>query len=164
MSGVRDTNSVEWRAKFERVKADGFSRLRALWVVREILCPIVCKLLTWLCVPYIFAKGVFPLLGYSVRTNSSVYHFAWLAYLLLTLLCYIVKKLYMYLASLHDRIKDERYLIGTTLCNFQQEDATTHLEWMNEELLSCIVNNGVLFLFLCLFLLEVLWRHRFSFL
>ncbi|KAF3327808.1 hypothetical protein FCM35_KLT06414 [Carex littledalei] len=126
MSGVRDTNCVEWRAKFERVKADGFSRLRTLWVVREILWPIVSNLLTWLCVPYIFAKGVFPLLGCSVRTNSSVYHFAWLAYLLLSLLCYIVKRLYMCLASLHDRIKDDRYLIGTALCNFQQEDASTH--------------------------------------
>ncbi|CAN7119990.1 unnamed protein product [Brassica rapa subsp. narinosa] len=34
-----------WRAKFERVKEDGFSRLQGLWVLREIVLPVVMKLL-----------------------------------------------------------------------------------------------------------------------
>jgi E3 ubiquitin-protein ligase MARCH6 len=121
MSDVRNTTFPDWRVKFERVKADGFSDLSAFWVFRKILCPIVCTLLTWLCIPYMFAKGVFPLLGYSMRANSSAYHFSWFGYLVFSVLWYFVKKLHTWLTRLHDRIKDDRYLIGTTLCNYGED-------------------------------------------
>ncbi|OVA15638.1 zinc finger protein [Macleaya cordata] len=62
-----------WRVKFERVREDGFSRLRGIWVLREIVIPIIMKLLTALCVPYVFARGMFPALGYSLIVNSAVY-------------------------------------------------------------------------------------------
>ncbi|KAK4762105.1 hypothetical protein SAY87_029989 [Trapa incisa] len=52
-----------WRWKFERVREDGFSRLQGLWVLQEIVLPIMMKLLTALCVPYVLARGVFPVLG-----------------------------------------------------------------------------------------------------
>ncbi|CAI9298710.1 unnamed protein product [Lactuca saligna] len=35
------------------------------------------KLLTALCFPYVFARGVFPVFGYPLVVNSVVYRFAW---------------------------------------------------------------------------------------
>lgn len=110
-----------WRIKFEQVKADGFSRLRGLWVLREILAPILVKLLTALCVPYVFARGLFPLFGYSLIVNSAVYRFAWSGCLMLGLLWYWIRKLHQWFMDLHNSIRDDRYLIGRRLHNFREE-------------------------------------------
>ncbi|KAJ3707818.1 hypothetical protein LUZ61_011523 [Rhynchospora tenuis] len=117
---ARGTDFGDWPAKLARAKADGFSHLRALWVLHEILCPFLSFLLNWLCIPYVFAKGVFPLLGYSMRANSIVYHYAWLGYMVLLIMWFIFKKICIWLSGLHDCIRDDRYLIVPTLCNYQE--------------------------------------------
>ncbi|KAL5987701.1 putative E3 ubiquitin ligase sud1 [Asimina triloba] len=107
-----------WRIKFERVREDGFSRLRGLWVLREIVIPIVMKLLTALCIPYVFAKGFFPVLGYPLIVNSAVYRFAWLGCLIFSLVCFCAKRFHVWFTNLHNSIRDDRYLIGRRLHNF----------------------------------------------
>lgn len=110
-----------WRVKFEQVKADGFSRLRGLWVLREIVAPILIKLLTALSLPYVFARGVFPLFGYSLIVNSAVYRFAWSGCLILGLLWYWIRRFQQWFMDLHNSIRDDRYLIGRRLHNFREE-------------------------------------------
>ncbi|MCO5559734.1 hypothetical protein L7F22_013336 [Adiantum nelumboides] len=110
-----------WRIKFERVKADGFTRLRGLWVMREIVAPILVKLLTALCVPYVFARGLFPALGYSLLVNSAVYRFAWSGCLILGMLWYGIRCLQQWVSELHNAIRDDRYLIGKRLHNFGEK-------------------------------------------
>ncbi|KAM7263271.1 hypothetical protein ACFE04_000954 [Oxalis oulophora] len=107
-----------WRLKFERVKEDGFSRLQGLWILREIVFPITVKLLTALCIPYVLARGVFPVLGYPLVVNSAVYRFAWLGCLCLSLLCFCAKRFHVWFTNLHNSIRDDRYLIGRRLHNF----------------------------------------------
>ena len=107
-----------WRVKFERVREDGFSRLQGLWVLREIVLPIIMKLLTALCVPYVLARGVFPILGYPLVVNSAVYRFAWLGCLSLSFLCFCAKRFHVWFTNLHNSIRDDRYLIGRRLHNF----------------------------------------------
>ncbi|KAK1300989.1 hypothetical protein QJS10_CPB13g00368 [Acorus calamus] len=107
-----------WRVKFERVREDGFSRLQGLWVLREIVIPITAKLLTALCIPYVFAKGIFPVLGYPLIVNSAVYRFAWLGCLLFSVLCFCTKRFHVWFTNLHNSIRDDRYLIGRRLHNF----------------------------------------------
>ncbi|KAE8719355.1 putative E3 ubiquitin ligase SUD1 [Hibiscus syriacus] len=107
-----------WRVKFERVREDGFSRLQGLWVLREIVCPIIMKLLTALCVPYVLARGVFPVLGYPLVINSAVYRFAWLGCLCFSCLCFCAKRFHVWFTNLHNSIRDDRYLIGRRLHNF----------------------------------------------
>ncbi|KAL2939365.1 putative E3 ubiquitin ligase SUD1 [Bienertia sinuspersici] len=107
-----------WRAKFERVREDGFSRLQGLWVLREIVLPIILKLLTALCVPYVLARGVFPVLGYPLIVNSAVYRFAWLGCLCLSVLFFCAKRFHVWFTNLHNSIRDDRYLIGRRLHNF----------------------------------------------
>lgn len=110
-----------WRRKFERVRDDGFSRLRGLWVLREIVSPIISKLLTALCIPYVFAKGVFPIFGYSLIINSAVYRFAWLGCLIFSLLWFCAKRFHVWFTNLHNSIRDDRYLIGRRLHNFGED-------------------------------------------
>ncbi|XP_038694068.1 probable E3 ubiquitin ligase SUD1 isoform X2 [Tripterygium wilfordii] len=110
-----------WRMKFERVREDGFSRLRVLWVLREIVLPIIIKLLTALCVPYVLARGVFPVLGYPLIVNSAVYRFAWLGCLCFSVLCFCAKRFHVWFTNLHNSIRDDRYLIGRKLHNFRED-------------------------------------------
>nr|CAD1840119.1 unnamed protein product [Ananas comosus var. bracteatus] len=110
-----------WRRKFERVREDGFSRLRGLWVFREIVIPIITKLLTLLCVPYVFAKGIFPAFGYPLIVNSAVYRFAWIGCLLFGTLCFCAKRFHVWCTNLHNSIRDDRYLIGRRLHNYGEE-------------------------------------------
>ncbi|KAF9675889.1 hypothetical protein SADUNF_Sadunf09G0080300 [Salix dunnii] len=107
-----------WRIKFERVREDGFSRLRGLWVLQEIVFPIIMKLLTALCVPYVLSRGVFPVLGYPLAVNSAVYRFAWLGCLCFSVLCFCAKRFHVWFTNLHNSIRDDRYLIGRKLHNY----------------------------------------------
>ncbi|KAJ4810776.1 RING/FYVE/PHD zinc finger superfamily protein [Rhynchospora pubera] len=121
LSDVQGEIFGDWHVKLTRVKADGFSNLKAVWVLCDILYPLLSYLLNWLCIPYVLAMGVFPLLGYSNRANSSVYHFAWIGYRVFLVLCLMFKKLHIWLSSLHDHMRDDRYLIGRTLRNYQED-------------------------------------------
>ncbi|XWS39928.1 hypothetical protein CRYUN_Cryun18bG0096900 [Craigia yunnanensis] len=117
-----------WRIKFERVREDGFSRLQGLWVLREIVFPIIMKLLTALCVPYVLARGVFPVLGYPLVVNSAVYRFAWLGCLSFSFLCFCAKRFHVWFTNLHNSIRDDRYLIGRRLHNFGEDLEEKHSE------------------------------------
>lgn len=117
-----------WRIKFERVREDGFSRLQGLWVLREIVFPIIMKLLTALCVPYVLARGVFPVLGYPLVVNSAVYRFAWLGCLSFSLLCFCAKRFHVWFTNLHNSIRDDRYLIGRRLHNFGEDAVEKQIE------------------------------------
>lgn len=110
-----------WRMKFERVRDDGFLRLQGLWVLREIVVPIMMKLLTALCVPYVFARGIFPVLGYPLIVNSAVYRFAWLGCLLVGLMGFCVRRFHIWFTNVHNSIRDDRYLIGRRLHNFGED-------------------------------------------
>lgn len=111
-----------WRIKFERVREDGFSRLQGFWVLREIVLPIIMKLLTALCVPYVLARGLFPVFGYPLVVNSAVYRFAWLGCLGFGLLWYCGKRFHIWFTNLHNSIRDDRYLIGRRLHNYGEEN------------------------------------------
>nr|AID60082.1 zinc finger protein 3A [Brassica napus] len=109
-----------WKAKFERVEEDGFSRFQGLWVLKEIVSPILMKLLTALCVPYVLAKGVFPMLGYPLVVNSAVYRFAWIGCLSASLFFSCAKRCHVWFINLHNSIRDDRYLVGRRLLNFEE--------------------------------------------
>jgi E3 ubiquitin-protein ligase MARCH6 len=115
-----------WRLKFERVREDGFSRLQGLWILREIVFPITVKLLTALCIPYVLARGVFPVLGYPLVVNSAVYRFAWLGCMCLSLLCFCAKRFHGWFTNLHNAIRDDRYLVGRRLHNFGEPVVEEH--------------------------------------
>ncbi|XP_071691730.1 probable E3 ubiquitin ligase SUD1 [Rutidosis leptorrhynchoides] len=98
-----------WCVKLERVRRSGFLRLQGVWVLQEIIIPIVMKLLTVLCVPYVLARGVFRVFAYPLIVNSAILGVC------LALLC--AKGLCVWYANLHNSIRDDRYLIGRRVHN-----------------------------------------------
>ena len=117
-----------WRIKFERVREDGFSRLQGLWVLREIVLPIIMKLLTALCVPYVLARGVFPVFGCPLIVNSAVYRFAWLGCLCVSCLYFCAKRFHVWFTNLHNSIRDDHYLVGQRLHNYGEVTMETAAE------------------------------------
>ncbi|KAL1564483.1 putative E3 ubiquitin ligase sud1, variant 2 [Salvia divinorum] len=111
-----------WRLKFERVREDGFSRLEAFRVLQEIVFPIIMKLLTALCVPYVLSRGVFPILGYPLVVNSAVYRYAWLGCLIFSVMFFCVKRYHVWFTNIHNSIRDDRYLIGRRLHNYGERE------------------------------------------
>ncbi|GJZ15969.1 probable E3 ubiquitin ligase SUD1 isoform X2 [Tanacetum coccineum] len=122
-----------WRVKFERVKENGFSRLQGFWVLREIVIPIIMKLLTALCFPYVLARGVFPVFGYPLIVNSAVYRFAWVGCLGFSLVCFCAKRFHAWFTDLHNSIRDDRYLIGRRLHNFGENESAKNVLIKNDE-------------------------------
>ena len=122
-----------WRVKFERVKENGFSRLQGFWVLREIVIPIIMKLLTALCFPYVLARGVFPVFGYPLIVNSAVYRFAWVGCLGFSLVCFCAKRFHAWFTDLHNSIRDDRYLIGRRLHNFGEVESAKNVLIKNDE-------------------------------
>ncbi|WRX13236.1 zinc finger protein [Theobroma cacao] len=135
-----------WRVKFERVREDGFSRLQGLWVLREIVFPIIMKLLTALCVPYVLARGVFPVLGYPLVVNSAVYRFAWLGCLGFSFLCFCAKRFHVWFTNLHNSIRDDRYLIGRRLHNYGEdsEEKQSEAGTSSETQISNLMGTGLI--------------------
>ncbi|XP_077228683.1 putative E3 ubiquitin ligase SUD1 isoform X2 [Tasmannia lanceolata] len=110
-----------WKTNFQRVRDDGFSRLQGLWVLREIVIPIMVKLLTFLCVPYVFARGLFPALGYPLIVNSAVYRFSWLGCLFFSIGYFCAKRFHVWFTNLHNSMRDDHYLIGRRLHDFGED-------------------------------------------
>ncbi|OAY39236.1 probable E3 ubiquitin ligase SUD1 isoform X2 [Manihot esculenta] len=134
-----------WRVKFERVREDGFSRLQGLWVLREIVFPIIMKLLTALCVPYVLARGLFPVLGYPLVVNSAVYRFAWLGCLSFSALCFCAKRFHIWFTNLHNSIRDDRYLVGRRLHNYGEDREERQSEALSSELQnSNLIGSGLI--------------------
>ncbi|XP_071715416.1 probable E3 ubiquitin ligase SUD1 [Rutidosis leptorrhynchoides] len=130
-----------WRVKFERVKRNGFSRLQGVWVLREIVIPIVMKLLTALCFPYVLARGVFPVFGYPLIVNSAVYRYAWVGCLGFSLVYFCAKRLHAWYTNLHNSIRDDRYLIGRRLHNFGEVESVENTVMDNGEDVDGVLRN-----------------------
>lgn len=102
-----------WEAKLKRANEDFSGDPKLMWWFFQDMCiPVATVLLVGLGVPYVFAKGFFPRLGYSASVNSTVYRFSWLGSLGLCTFYYLGKGLCL---QLHDSIRDDRYTIGRRL-------------------------------------------------
>lgn len=73
------------------------------------------ELLISLVIPHVLAKEVFPRLGFSTAVNLAVCRYAWMGSLAFCVLWYLVKASYI---KLHDSIRDDRYIVGQTLEDF----------------------------------------------
>ncbi|GBG74019.1 hypothetical protein CBR_g17730 [Chara braunii] len=107
-----------WRNKFERIRNDGFMRLHGMWVLKEVIAPIVGYLLTLLCLPYACAKGLMALISPSPQMALLVPRFACLGTVVAVVLWRLLQKSRAWLIELHDSIRDDRYLIGQRLHNY----------------------------------------------
>ncbi|CAI5533564.1 unnamed protein product [Closterium sp. Naga37s-1] len=111
----------EWRARFLRLQQDGLRRLDARRTFQEIIAPVLLFLLTALTAPFLAVRAALPLLRLPPVLESAAFRFAWITALGVVGTARVWRRVCEWFASLHDAIRDDRYLVGRRLHNFQHQ-------------------------------------------
>lgn len=111
-----------WRERVVRIREWDMARLDRHFggLLRELLIPVLIPIITMLSAPYTFARSVLPALGVERWVSNAVYRYSYLA-----IACgYCTWESMRYIISLfrdlHDSIRDEKYLVGKRLYNFNE--------------------------------------------
>ena len=79
--------------------------------------------------------------GYPLVVNSAVYRFAWVGCLGVSAVGFCGKRFHGWVSSLHNSIRDDRYLIGRRLHNFGEDRSKSYDD--GGEGLDLVVRNDV---------------------
>jgi E3 ubiquitin-protein ligase MARCH6 len=108
-----------WQAHFDALQAGGLRNLDLNRALTKIVLPVLLNLSTCLAVPYVVTRGLLPLLGlpaaalqYANLYGHQVFHGCYLVYL-------GSQRLAGLAVQLHNTIRDDRYLVGRELHNFE---------------------------------------------
>jgi E3 ubiquitin-protein ligase MARCH6 len=108
-----------WQAHFDALQAGGLRNLDFNRALTKIVLPVLLNLATSLAVPYVVTRAVLPLLqlpasvlGYANLYAYQVYHGVYVAWL-------GGRRLHAMAVQLHNAIRDDRYLVGRQLNNFE---------------------------------------------
>lgn len=110
-----------WLAKFERVLNHGLSQQPTLWLLQEILVPMITRLLIALCVPYMFARQVLTMLGYPLLVNSAIHQYVWPGCFAFSILWFCANIVLVGVIHLHNSIRDDRYCVGERLQDYGED-------------------------------------------
>jgi len=112
----------EWHLKrvFDQIYQDGFRNMNVGYIYLEVVIPTVTLLGLAIAMPYVSAHTVLPVFGATleeeVRFQRHIYP--------LLLLCFIVVGFLVWqfrsLRNLLTRIRNERYLVGQRLVNYER--------------------------------------------
>ncbi len=107
---------IPLRLQFEQIIIRGFAGFDAGTTLRRVVLPTICALLDFLLVPYFLARAA-GMLVQSYLLRTLMVRFCIHAYILLRVTVWAARHLVVYLVTLHNEIRDSRYLIGTKLTN-----------------------------------------------
>jgi len=113
-----DVHALAWKFKFDLIFLDGIRNLHMGRVFTSVIFPLLDKLLIMLCVPYVFAKGIIPLLGGSLILSSVAYRYGYLVFAVCITLAKLRRPLIYSFRTLHNAIRDDKYLVGKQLHNY----------------------------------------------
>ena len=121
-----------WRENLEAVQADGWRRLRAGFALRAVTLPAADVLLTTLCVPYVLSRGGLPLVAGAASAAAApawlrrwasplalgaARRWAFAAYVLARGVHKASPHAAAWLARVHDKVRDDKYMVGRRLHN-----------------------------------------------
>ncbi|XP_025955077.1 E3 ubiquitin-protein ligase MARCHF6 isoform X4 [Dromaius novaehollandiae] len=115
----------QWWLKtvIEQVYANGIRNIDLHFIIRKLAAPVISVLLLSLCVPYIIASGVVPLLGVTAEMQNLVqrriYPFLLMVVVLMGILSFQVRQF----KRLYEHIKNDKYLVGQRLVNYERKSA-----------------------------------------
>lgn len=103
----------------EQVYQDGFRNLNLTSIIRNLALPVICCLLLALAAPYSIACGIFPLLRLGDEWNHlvarSIYPFLLSIISLVAIIMFQVRQF----KRLYEHIKNDKYLVGQQLVNYE---------------------------------------------
>ncbi|XP_061445074.1 E3 ubiquitin-protein ligase MARCHF6 [Rhineura floridana] len=113
----------QWWLKtvIEQVYANGIRNIDLHFIIRKLAAPVISVLLLSLCVPYITASGIVPLLGVTPEMQNLVqrriYPFLLMVVVLMGILSFQVRQF----KRLYEHIKNDKYLVGQRLVNYERK-------------------------------------------
>jgi len=107
---------IRLRLEFEHIMIRGFVQFDALSALKNVLFPVIRTLLDFILIPFFFSR-LFCTLATSYLLRTKIVRYSIHAHILCIVLWKLACKTCSYVASLHNEIRDSRYLIGTKLSN-----------------------------------------------
>ncbi|XP_039698711.1 E3 ubiquitin-protein ligase MARCHF6 isoform X2 [Pteropus medius] len=113
----------QWWLKtvIEQVYANGIRNIDLHYIIRKLAAPVISVLLLSLCVPYVIASGIVPLLGVTAEMQNLVhrriYPFLLMVVVLMGILSFQVRQF----KRLYEHIKNDKYLVGQRLVNYERK-------------------------------------------
>nr|XP_038957879.1 E3 ubiquitin-protein ligase MARCHF6 isoform X3 [Rattus norvegicus] len=113
----------QWWLKtvIEQVYANGIRNIDLHYIIRKLAAPVISVLLLSLCIPYVIASGVVPLLGVTAEMQNLVhrriYPFLLMVVVLMGILSFQVRQF----KRLYEHIKNDKYLVGQRLVNYERK-------------------------------------------
>ncbi|XP_054975646.1 E3 ubiquitin-protein ligase MARCHF6 isoform X2 [Sorex araneus] len=113
----------QWWLKtvIEQVYANGIRNIDLHYIIRRLAAPVISVLLLSLCVPYVMASGIVPLLGVTAEMQNLVhrriYPFLLMVVVLMAILSFQVRQF----KRLYEHIKNDKYLVGQRLVNYERK-------------------------------------------
>ena len=116
----------EWRLKLaiERAYNDGIREMDLKFIIMELAAPVICCFGLALAVPYVVAHGIVPLVISNVQTQILIARRLYPFLLLVNLVCIIVSIQIRQFKKLYEHIKNDKYLVGKRLVNYEHRNKT----------------------------------------
>ncbi|XP_030629071.1 E3 ubiquitin-protein ligase MARCHF6 isoform X2 [Chanos chanos] len=113
----------QWWLKtvIEQVYANGIRNIDLHFIIRKLAAPVIAVLLLSLCVPYVIAAGVVPMIGVTMEMQNLVqrriYPFLLMVVMLMGILSFQIRQF----KRLYEHIKNDKYLVGQRLVNYERK-------------------------------------------
>ncbi|KAM4705855.1 E3 ubiquitin-protein ligase MARCHF6 isoform 1-T1 [Rhinophrynus dorsalis] len=113
----------QWWLKtvIEQVYANGIRNIDLYFIIRKLAAPVISVLLLSLCIPYIIAAGIVPIIGVTPEMQNLVqrriYPFLLMVVILLGILSFQIRQF----KRLYEHIKNDKYLVGQRLVNYERK-------------------------------------------
>ncbi|MCI4377639.1 hypothetical protein PGIGA_G00205790 [Pangasianodon gigas] len=128
----------QWWLKtvIEQVYANGIRNIDLHFIIRKLAAPVIAVLLLSLCVPYVIAVGIVPIIGVTLEMQNLVqrriYPFLLMVVVLMGILSFQIRQF----KRLYEHIKNDKYLVGQRLVNYERKagkpSTTTHSSSVQE--------------------------------
>uniref|UniRef100_UPI00398F4E7F E3 ubiquitin-protein ligase MARCHF6 isoform X2 n=1 Tax=Pristiophorus japonicus TaxID=55135 RepID=UPI00398F4E7F len=113
----------QWWLKtvIEQVYANGIRNIDLHFIICKLAAPVIAVLLLSLCLPYVIAAGIVPLLGVTSEMQNLVqrriYPFLLMVVILMGVLSFQIRQF----KRLYEHIKNDKYLVGQRLVNYERK-------------------------------------------
>lgn len=111
---------IPLRLQFEQILIRGFAQFDAWSAFIHVIVPVTRRLFDLLLIPF-FAARTASVFIQSYLFRTLLVRFSVHIYIGLRVLFYAVGHLYQYLVTVHNEVRDSRYLIGTKLTNREKQ-------------------------------------------
>ncbi|XP_053324015.1 E3 ubiquitin-protein ligase MARCHF6 isoform X8 [Spea bombifrons] len=118
----------QWWLKtvIEQVYANGIRNIDLHFIIRKLAAPVISVLLLSLCIPYIIAAGIVPLIGVTPEMQNLVqrriYPFLLMVVILMGILSFQIRQF----KRLYEHIKNDKYLVGQRLVNYERKSGKSN--------------------------------------